>query len=183
MNPERRARRSYEESCRLLRRLGYLGVGNSGEIPPLPGRRPRCDDDEPLGVSFFRTFVGDNALEDLTLPRTFFGRSEVGPVSFRNTDLSESTLCWNDFNGVDFTAADLSGGDLRASVFTDTVFLRANLRDADLRRSTFDGCDFTDADLHGAKLTHAQGHDLVLSAEQRRVIDWQDGEGEEPPGG
>ena len=26
--------------------------------------------------------------ENMTLPRTFLGRSEVGPVSFKNTDLS-----------------------------------------------------------------------------------------------
>ena len=183
MSLERPARRSYEESCRLLQQRGYPDVGSPGEIPPLPNRRPQCDDDEPLGVTFFRTLVGGHALEDLTLPRTFFGRSEVSRISFRNTDLSESTLCWNDFIEVDFTDADLSACDLRASLFTRVVFVRTALRGADLRRSTFEECDFTDADLRGAKLTHAQGRKLTISPEQRQVIDWQDDEGEQPPGG
>src|SRR5262245_21815163 len=140
-------RLSYEDSCRLLQRLGYPDAGAEGMIPPIPDRRPQCDDAGPLGVSFFRTFVGEGDLENLTLPRTFFGRSEIGPVSFKNTDLSESTLCWNDFNGVNFTDADLSGSDLRASFFSETDFVRTNLRYADLRRSNFEACDFTDADM------------------------------------
>src|ERR1035438_7764265 len=108
MSSERATRLSYEDSCRLLQRIGYPDAGAEGVIPPIPDHRPQCDDEAPLGVSFFRTFVGESALENLTLSRTFFGKSEVGPVSFKNTDLSESTLCWNDFNGVNFTDADLS---------------------------------------------------------------------------
>lgn len=194
MRSENPARLSYEESCRLLQRLGYPDVGTAESIPPIPDHRPQCDDESPLGVTFFRTFVGQDIeqrdedvghrdLENLTLPRTFFGRSYIQHVSFRNTDLSESTLCWNEFNGVNFTAADLSGSDLRASTFTDILFVRANLRNADLRRSTFEECDFTDADLVGAKLTPEQGEELGLSEEQKKVIDWQETEGEEPPGG
>lgn len=172
-------------------------------IPLLPGRRPRPGDDHPHGVRFFRTWVGSGSpfglqasspeheggglgehdLENLTLPRTFFGRSEVSYTSFRNTDLSGSTLCWNDFIEVNFTDADLSECDLRASLYTRTAFVRATLRDADLRRSTFRECVFTDADLRGARLTHERGNTLPLSEEQKRVIDWQEDEGEEPPGG
>jgi hypothetical protein len=171
-------------------------------IPPLPDRRPQCDDEGPLGVSFFRTWVGvgrpfwlkpsgpedevdvgEHALENLTLPRTFFGRSEIGPISFRNTDLSESTLCWNDFIEVDFTDADLSGCDLRASIFRKVDFVRANLQDSDLCRSGFEDCDFTDADMRGAKMTREQGGQITLSDRQQGVIDWQEGEGDEPPGG
>lgn len=180
MNTQQSNRRSYEDSCRLLQALGAFAAG---AIPPIPDHRPQYDDERPLGVSFFRTLVGGDALENLTLPRTYFGRSEVGPISFKNTDLSESTLCWNDFNEVNFTDADLSGSDLRASIFSKVAFIRADLRNADLRHSTFEECDFTDADMRGAKLTHEQGERVALSAKQRREIDWQDFEGEQPPGG
>ena len=194
MSSRRATRLSYEESCRLLQRLGYPDVGADGVIPPIPDHRPQCDDEAPLGVSFFRTFVGQDIeegdeddshrdLENLTLPRTFFGRSYIQHVSFKNTDLSESTLCWNDFNEVNFTDADLSGGDLRASIFSEVDFVRTNLRKADLRHSSFEACDFTDADMRGAKLTPKQGEQIHLSDEQRKVIDWQESDGDEPPGG
>jgi uncharacterized protein YjbI with pentapeptide repeats len=183
MNSERATRLSYEESCRLLQRIGFPDAGAEGVIPSMPDHRPKCDDEAPLGVSFFRTFVGENDLENLTLPRTFFGKSEVGPVSFKNTDLSESTLCWNDFNGVNFTDADLSGCDLRASNFREIDFVRTNLRNADLRRSNFEECVFTDADMRGAKLTHEQGEQIHLSVQQQQVIEWQESGGDEPPGG
>lgn len=179
MNTQQPNRRSYEDSCRLLQALGQLAAG---AIPPIPAHRPQFDE-KPLGVDFFRTFVGGVALENLTLPRTYFGRSEVGPISFQNTDLSESTLCWNDFNEVNFTDADLSGSDLRASLFCKVAFIRADLRNADLRHSTFEECDFADAGMRGAKLTHKQGERIALSAKQRREIDWQNCEGEQPPGG
>ena len=177
---QRPFRFSYEDSCKLLQRLGYL---DAGKLPPVPDHRPEYGDEQPLGVNFFRTFVGEGDLENLTLPRTFFGRSEVGPVSFKNTDLSGSTLCWNDFNGVNFTDADLSGCDLRASHFSEIVFVRANLRNADLRQSSFEACEFTDADMRGAKLTHAQRREILPSDRQLREIDWQESDGEEPFGG
>jgi uncharacterized protein YjbI with pentapeptide repeats len=194
MSSERVPRRSYEESCRLLQRLGYPDAGIDGVIPPIPDQRPRCDDESPLGVSFFRTFVGQDIeegdedvshrdLENLTLPRTFFGRSYIQHVSLKNTDLSESTLCWNDFTEVNFTDADLSGCDFRASNFSEVDFVRSNLRNVDLRRSTFEACDFTDADMRGAKLTQEQAEDIDLSEQQQQEINWQDSEGEEPPGG
>jgi BTB/POZ domain-containing protein KCTD9 len=180
MSPQPGARLSYEDSCRVLQRLGDL---EDGPIPPMPARRPRHDDGGPLGVSFFRTIVRGMDLEGLTLPRRFFGRSEIGPMSFRNTDPSESTLCWNDFIEVDFTDCDLSDSDLRASGFVGVKFVRAVLRNADLRRSHFEDCDFTDADLDGARLTYDQRASLSLSDEQRRVIDWRFQAGEEPEGG
>lgn len=169
-------------------------------IPPMPDHRPQFGDEGPLGVSFFRTWVGvgrpfglqppedwvdvaEHALDNLTLPRTFFGRSEIGPISFQNTDLSESTLCWNDFIQVNFGDADLSESDLRASIFRQVAFVRTNLRNADLRRSTFEACDFTDADMRGAKLTHEQAEQILLSDQQQQEIDWQESDGEEPPGG
>src|SRR5579871_3872310 len=102
-------RLSYEDSCRLLQPLEVI---EQGKIPPLPGRPPRHDD-KILGVSFFRTSLSDVRLENLTLPRTFFGRSEIRNISFKNTDLSETTANWNDFITVDFSIADLSRSDLR----------------------------------------------------------------------
>jgi BTB/POZ domain-containing protein KCTD9 len=62
------------------------------EFPPMPIRRCRHDDPEALRVSFFRTQVA-GGLSSMTLPRSFFGKSEVSDVSFRGTDLSQSTLC------------------------------------------------------------------------------------------
>jgi hypothetical protein len=197
MSSERAARLSYEESCKFLHCHHHL---RAGAIPAMPAGRP--DIYGGGGVRFFRTWVGvghpfglapsspeddvevaEHALANLTLPRTFFGRSEISSISFQNTDLSESTLCWNDFIEVDFTDADLSGADLRASIFRRCSIVRANLRGADLRHSTFDGCDFTAADVAGAKLTRKRGEGIHLSDEQQQEIDWQDSEGEEPPGG
>lgn len=173
-------RRTYKDSCELLQQLGFV---ERGAIPPIPDHQPQYDDEEPLGVNFFRTFVGECDLEGLTLPRTYFAKSQVGPVSFKNTDLSESTLCWNDFNEVNFTDADLSRSDLRASNFTETAFVRANLRDADLRHSNFEECDFAEADMLGAKLTYEHGENILISDKQRQGIDWQENSGDEPPGG
>lgn len=171
-------RASYAQSCRILQSQELL---ESSELPALPERAPRHDDEQ-LGVSFFRTRLADVTLDGLTLPRTFFGRSEIRGVSFRGTDLSESTANWNDFTEVDFSSADLSRADLRASVFERTSFRGADLRDADLRRAAFRGCTFTDADMRGAKLTRAFAWLFSLSRAQRAVVDWQP-PGPEPEGG
>jgi len=173
-------RRTYEESCCELRRLGWL---KTGSIPPFPARRPRYDDPEPLGVQFFRTRVSDDQFENLTLPRTYFGRSEIRDMSFRDTDLSESTLCWNDFICVDFTDCDLSHSDLRAALFEKVNFSGADLSRTDLRRSDFQNCDFSGANLQGAKLTKPHGFRLNLSAEQESQVNWEKSDGEEPDGG
>jgi hypothetical protein len=182
---ERATRVSYEESCMFLQRVGLAESGAEGLIPPMRDHRPRYDDAAAIGITFFRTWLGfdERNLENLTLPRTYIGRSDVGPVSFKNTDLSESTLCWNDFDEVDFTDADLSECDLRASIFRQVRFVRTDLRNADLRRSGFEACDFTDADMRGAELTRTQGEQINLSDQQRTVIDWQENDGDVPPGG
>lgn len=107
---------SYEESYRRLQERGHFP---EKDAPPLPSQLPSIQDEGPLGISFFRTFVGEEEpgrvedIANMTLPRTFFGRSEVRQVSFKHTDLSESCLCWNDLVQVDFTETDLSGSDLR----------------------------------------------------------------------
>jgi uncharacterized protein YjbI with pentapeptide repeats len=142
--------------------------------------------DEPPRLSFFRTGLEDADRGHLTMPRTFFGRSWLVRVNFADTDLSESCMCWNDFDDCDFTGADLSGCDMRASIFRRCVFAGALLRGADLRRSTFDGCDFTGAELSGAVAegigSRARLRDL-LSAEQRAAVRWVEDTGPEPPGG
>ena len=171
-------RKTYEESCRLLQGLGYLP---EGELPVFPTAMPTCDD-EILSVSFFRTFLGEDCLDNLTLPRTFIGRSEIRGTKFKNCDLSESCLCWNDFIESDFTEACLVGSDLRASVFEKVIFLRTDLRNADLRRARFQDCDFTAAIVRGAKLGKDAKVLQSLTLDQLREIDYQP-EGEEPPGG
>ena len=172
-------RKDYEASCR---RLNELGWADCEPAPPIPDHRPRYDDEEPLGVNFFRTCVtGD--LSRLTLPRTFFGRSEIKSASFHDTDLRESTLCWNDFVDVDFSQAVLSDSDLRASLFERVSFVEADLRLADLRRSSFANCMFDRASMAGTILTRRQGEGLSLAASQLSEIKWVDDEGDEPVGG
>ena len=174
--PKRRL--TYEESCRRL--ALYL----DGRVPPQVDHLPRHDD-EVIGVSFFRTFVGEgDDLSNLFIPRTFFGRSEINDAAFRNTDLTESNLCWNDFIDVDFSDAVLAGSDLRASGFERVKFVRADLRRADLRRSHFVDCDFDGALMAGAKLTYDQEElVMMLSETQIEEIEWCKGPGEEPDGG
>jgi uncharacterized protein YjbI with pentapeptide repeats len=172
------ARRTYAESCHLLQTLGILP---KGDIPPLPAVMPAFDDAH-LGVSFFRTFLGDKALENLALPRTYFGRSEIRGTSFKNSDLSESRLCWNDFIDVNFTEATLRGSDLRASVYERVKFVRADLQNADLRCAKFEDCHFAGANFRGAKATKGARILESLAPEQLAGINYQP-EGEEPPGG
>jgi uncharacterized protein YjbI with pentapeptide repeats len=171
-------RLSYEDSCRKLQGT-YL---DPGKIPPRRDHVPQIDDPEPLGVSFFRTRVmGD--LSNLTLPRTFFGRSEVTKATFRNADLMQSNLAWNDFIDTDFSSAVLAGADLRASQYVRVSFADADLTNADLRRSSFESCDFSRTKMLGARLTRAQGASLVLSEAQRTEIEWTTDGGPEPNGG
>ncbi len=159
-------RKSYEESLDRLRK-DYAAF---------------VDDSE--GVEFFRTFVGDgDDLSGLSLPKTFFGRSEIHDCSFANTDLSESTMCWNDFVDVDFTDADLVNSDLRASNYSNVKFVRCNLRGADLRRSNFEQCDFKEADLEFATITPDQVKMMNLTGDQFDSINVNDDAGPEPDGG
>ena len=75
IEPHQPSRLNYEDSCRALKRIGHLEIG---AIPPCPDHRPRFDDDEPLGLSFFRTSLSDGDMENLTLPRTYISKSEIG---------------------------------------------------------------------------------------------------------
>ena len=173
-----RERKSYQESCKVLQELTIL---DPGEFPVLPTRPPRHDD-EKSGLSFFRTRLDGVSLAGLTLPRTFFGRSEIRDVSFNGSDLSESTAAWNDFVDVDFRDCDLSRADLRASLFERVNFQGAILRGADLCRATFRDCSFAGADLTGARLSRSFGWIFRLSSAQRAAADWR-WRGDEPEGG
>ena len=103
-------RLDYEASYRRLHELGWpIRTRPADPQAQTATRRRRAA----RGVSFFRTRVGDD-LRGLTLPRTFFGRSEIKGASFHGTDLRESNLCWNDFVDVDFSQTVLSNSDLRA---------------------------------------------------------------------
>lgn len=171
---------SYVESCRRLQALSLL---DGGEPPPVPDRMPRYDDGDPWGVRFFRALVNEIDLSNLTLPRTYFGRCEISRISFRNTDLTESNLCWNDFLDVDFSTAALVRCDLRSSRFDRVKFIGADLRAADMRRSWFNACTFDGAIIDGAVLTRTQASRMAFSEAQRSVIDWRDEDGPEPDGG
>jgi BTB/POZ domain-containing protein KCTD9 len=174
------ARLSYYLSCGRLCDLGLL---DPNERPPIPERLPRHDD-EVLGFSVFRARLDDDLdLSDLSLPRTFFGRSEIKRVSFRNTDLHESNLCWNDFLGTDFTDSDLARSDMRSSLFRKVAFVNANLDGADLRRSSFIDCNFEGATMRGVALAREQCPTMRLSDVQRLAVDWHEDDGPEPDGG
>jgi len=173
------ARLNYQESIKFLQAEQWQTVD---EFPSMPARMPHYDDED-LGFSFFRTVARDGKLDNLTLPRTYFGRSKLKDMSFRNTGLSESAMCWNDFIGVDFTGACLRGCDMRASVWEECSFAGADLSYADLRLSTFTKCDFSQAFLTGTRITRSRAGEFPLSEKQRLEVDWQDEEGESPAGG
>lgn len=179
----RSSRLPYSDSINRIRQLGIGSLENSKE-PPIPTHRPQHDDEEPLGLTFFRTYVGNGVdLSNLTIPRTFFGRSEIKNVTFQNTDLSESNLCWNDFVDVDFTNAILAGADLRASNYTRVHFKQTDLRGVDMRHATFEECSFENSAMEAAVLTRKQGTALSLSTKQNAVIAWRDLDGDPPGGG
>jgi uncharacterized protein YjbI with pentapeptide repeats len=171
-------RPSYTDSVRILKdRVEIIG-----DALPVITRNPRHDD-EVLGPSFFRMRLRDAALEELTLPALFVGRSELKRCSFRGCDLNLSTFNWTDLEQCAFVDADLSRADLRACRFVRCSFERAVLDAADLRGSSFDHCSFAEASLAGTLLVRRPlpmailriGGDqrwLPLSPEQRRMASW-----------
>jgi uncharacterized protein YjbI with pentapeptide repeats len=177
------SRRSLDETWRFLEEDGVEMPRDENGQPSVPAVMPSHDDVARLGFSYFRCGLFDADLSDVTLPRSFFGRSSFERVNFRNTDLSESRMCWNDFIQCDFSGANLAGCDMRASIFKDCKFGDARLSNADLRQSSFEGCDLTGAQMDGAKLTHAQWRVMIFSDVQEKAIDWHLRDGEIPPGG
>lgn len=172
-------RKPYEESCRALLALGLIDEPR----PPLPPSMPSYDDEEPLGVCFFRMHVKDADLSELSLPRTFFGRSLVSGCSWVGSDLTESRLCWNDFEDVDFSRALLARADLRASNFERCRFDAADLRDADLRNSSYIDCSFQEATLDRARVTEGQLARMGLTPAQRASVSVENEDEEDVPGG
>jgi len=179
-------RRSLAETWKHLEASGRPMPREGKGRPFVPRRMPNHDDDE-LGFSFFRTSADEDDFSDCTLLRTFFGRSGLTNVSFRNTDLSESRMCWNDFTDCDFSKADLSGCDVRASKFVRCKFDGADLRRADLRRSSFEGLSFKGANLKGAVMHNDSaadwGADSHLTKAQVAAVVWHDDPGDKPTGG
>lgn len=171
-------RRTYDESFAILRQH----VEIIGGPRPAISRPPRHDDEEP-GPSIFRSAIDGAALESLTLPGLFVGRSALKAVSWRDTDLRLATFNWTDVLECDFTGADLTAADLRACRFERCVFRSATLSRADLRGSSFAACEFEAASMDGAKLHRRvrvlgwfkrgpDQTDLPLSKAQRLAIDW-----------
>ena len=178
--PESRIRWSFEDSWARLREQGLIATEATPYRPP---QLPRHDDEQ-LGLSFYKTCVAGR-FHDLTIPRTFFGRSEIRDAWFENTDLSESNLCWNDFLDVSFRNATLTGSDLRASSFRRVTFAGADLSRVDLRGSTFLECDFSDARLDGAIAVRRPWLAWIrsLNRTQKRRMIWRWTRGEDPGGG
>ena len=151
------------------------------------GPKMPAHDDEVLRFSFYKHVVEGADLSNLTIPRTYAGRSGFTRVDFRNTDLTESRMCWNDFIECDFRGADLTLCDLRSSVFTRCQFGKADLRGADLRRAWFETCSFRGANLWGAIADYINADETDfeerLSGKQRGAMEWHEDPGEEPDGG
>jgi uncharacterized protein YjbI with pentapeptide repeats len=179
-------RKSLEETWLYLESEHAAVPRHPDGRPLVPDQMPSFDDKEPLGFSYFRSGLEDADRSHLTIPRTFFGRSWLVRVNFADTDLSESRMCWNDFDECDFSGADLSGCDMRASIFRRCRFDRAVLRGADLRCSSFEGCTFVGAEMAGAVVDQAGTlGDLIdeLSEAQFATLSFTQMPGPEPPGG
>jgi uncharacterized protein YjbI with pentapeptide repeats len=172
-------RASFTTSVRRLQSLKLLDAGER----TAPQRMPRFDDDPSANVGFFRTRLEGVDLSRLTLPRSFFGRSEVARVNFSGSDLSESNMCWNNFTDVSLSGALLAGADMRASIFVRVKFEMADLRGADLRHSTFTDCSFVGAKMEKVRLTNKAAQSLALDRQQRSAVQWETDEGPEPDGG
>ncbi len=176
-------RRSLEETWRFLASEGERVPRRPDGEPFVPDAMPNHNDPAGrIGFSYFKYRLEDADNSDLTLPRTFFGRSYFVRVRFANTDLTESRMCWNDFVDCDFGRADLSRCDMRASRFKGCSFAGAILRDADLRGSSFAECVFAGADLAGA-VADDDVYTSAFSDEQYERMVWHEDVGEQAPGG
>jgi uncharacterized protein YjbI with pentapeptide repeats len=178
-------RKDLEATWLYLEQEGERAPRDASGKPFVPAQMPNFDDEE-LGLSYYKYRLEEADNGDLCMPRTFFGRSWFVRFRFANTDLSESRMCWNDFEQCDFSGANLTQCDMRASIFRGCKFVGAVLRGADLRCSSFESCDFSRADLTDAI---AEDEDAIgcvqdyLSDEQQAVMQWLEDSGPEPPGG
>ena len=181
-------RRSLEETWEFLdAQDDDEDVPRDASGNPFVPRQMPSHDDEVLGFSFFKSVTEDADYSILTLPRTFFGRSEFERVSFQNTDLSESRMCWNDFIECDFSLADLSACDMRASTYVRCKFDQAILKDADFRHSFFEDCTFAGANVTGVIVDEPSAKECelfeALTNEQIALLEQWANPGPEPKGG
>ncbi len=179
-------RKTLDQTWQYLESMGQEMPRLTDGAPHLPSRMPNFDDEDAVNATFFRSGWEGTDLSELTLPRTYFGRSSFQDVSFRGSELVESRMCWNDFIRCDFSEADLSRCDMRAVRFEACIFRGADLSGADLRRSSFDACILEGAKLAGAIAhRHSAAEDLVplLTKAQREEVRWVMELGDEPPGG
>jgi uncharacterized protein (TIGR02996 family) len=184
-------RKSLEETWRHLEAQGEEMPRDADGRPFVPPQMPSYDDEAPLGLGYFKSGLEDADRSGLTMPRTFFGRSGFCRMRFMDSDLSDSRMCWNDFDDCDFSGANLSRCDMRAANYTGCKFVGAILRGVDLHRTYFKDCDFTGADLTGAVAENGilytrSGHTSVadlLTKKQQAVMTWTPDEVLEPPGG
>jgi len=177
---DKNKQKTFKQTISHLESLGLIADVNDLRAPE---RMPQFDDENPTGISFFRTTLVDQDLSSLNMMRTFFSKSKINNCGFQNTNLNESNLCWNNFKDVNFEGTQLKGSDLRASTFTNVNFSNCDLSDVDLRRSTFKRCSFENARMDRAKINSIATPKLPLSAEQKSVVDWQAIDGLEPRGG
>jgi uncharacterized protein YjbI with pentapeptide repeats len=182
MESMKQLRRSLEES------LASFTLGDGG--PPFPDHHAGiAREGDLVDITFFRglwDWDDDGDFSNLTLPRRFMNRTTFRRMSFVNTDLNQSFMCWNDFIECDFTDADLTCCDMRESIFRNCKFVRCRLIGADLQRSSFAGCDFTGADLTGARVDDCTTDTLEVSEEQDAWLEYTDnfdGIGPRPKGG
>ena len=178
-------RKSLDETWRYLESQGEEMRRDPNDRPLIPDCMPNHDD-EVLRFMYYKYYLEDADNGNLTLQRGFLGRSRFARVSFVGTDLTDSRMCWNEFESCDFSSADLSGCDLRASRFTDCKLVGAILRGADLRCSTFVNCDFARADLSQAVAVDTDFQGCVqdfLTPDQDAQMVLSPDEGPEPPGG
>jgi hypothetical protein len=175
----RETRLSLEKTWAYLKLAEHEPPEDKRGRPIIPKRSAGSYNSGPC-LGFYRTRVYAEDFHNLTMPRTFFARTELERVLFRGSDLSASFMCWDDWLDCDFTEADLSGADMRASLYINCTFAHANLTGADLRSSSFVDCAFTNAQMQGSKMTKAQAADMLLSDAQRAEIVWKRTDGPAP---
>jgi hypothetical protein len=81
-------RESIEETWQFLAATGWNMPFRSEGSPFVAAAMPSHDDEEPR-YSCFKTRMEDVDSSNLSLPRTFFGRSFFAAVSYANTGLSD----------------------------------------------------------------------------------------------
>ncbi len=157
--------------------------GNSSKRAFTPDPEVWIAKEGPRRLDAFRGPLEDFDYSQQDLMNSFINKSLVKNVSFENSSLSGSRMCWNDFEQVNFKGTSLSECDMRASIFEDCDFEGADLTKTDLRRSSFVNCRFKSANFEGAKIAKASKEKFDLSPDQIDVVEWMEDDGEEPEGG